>query len=200
MSKTPETLYHYTVGSKLEQIEKARRLEPRGYGMAASRREKPVLWWSANPLWEPTANKVVSRDGKNFYRPALRELQEMVGVYRYALDCRKPDGLNATGIKLIPWSRIPLIAKIDPVDIASMLRSAQTLGSTPTHWWGTLDPVPLSLQVTGLLRLETLDVSGPGEPTSWTPISMADAMQRFQALGNRIISSTATATPAARGI
>lgn len=200
MSKSPETLYHYTIGPKLRLIGDARRLEPRGYGMAASAREKPVLWWSENPLWEPSANKVMSLDGKSFFRPTLKELQENVGVYRFALDCRKPDGLHAVGIKLIPWARIPLIAKIDPGDVARMLRGGMNVGATPTHWWGTLEPVPLSLQVSGALRLERLDAAAPGQPTSWSAITFADALARFESLGTRVLMSTSTATPAARGI
>lgn len=198
--KLPEAVFHYTVGPKLPLIAGSRQLLPTGYGLALSSREKPVLWWSENPQWEPTATKAMSRDGETFFRPSVQEMQTTVGMYRFRLDCRNPDGLNKVGIKLVPWARMQLIAHIDPQEAVVMVSSGVKLGATPAHWWGCLDPVPVSLEKSGMLRLE----HRPGN--RWEPVEggLAAAVAAYERMveerGQRIQQSTATLQPRARGI
>jgi hypothetical protein len=199
--KLPESLFHYTVGVKLPGIATSRRLEPRGYGLAISKRERPVLWFSENPEWDPTATKVVSRDnGRTFVRPALSEMQVMVGIYRFRLDTRNPEALNAAGVKLVPWSRIQMVAHIDPKEAAVMVRSGLQLGATPTHWWGVMEPVPISLCVSGVLRLETRRPFGAGGRDEWMPIEMSEALADYESRGLRVRQAKASETPGAMGI
>lgn len=216
--KLPEALYHYTVGPKLPLIAASRRLEPAGFGLALSRREKPVLWFSENSQWEPTANKAMSSDGgRTFRRPSMRELRDTLGLYRFRLDTRNPAALNTAGIKVFPWTRAGLVAHIDPTDVARMVKSGLELGSTPSHWWGVLEPVPVSLEVSGLLRLEALHIpesgnaaesgseSGePGEASeaggTWMPLELTQAVAQWESKGLRIRQAKASETPRARGI
>ena len=199
--KIPEALFHYTVGPKLALIAQSKHLIPVGYGLASSQKERPVLWFSENPQWEPTATKVMSMDsGKTFMRPTLPMLQQTVGIYRYRLDTRNPEALNAAGIRLLPWSRVQLTARIDPKDVGLMVKAGMNLGATPTHWWGVMDPVPLSLEVSGVLRLETRVKPEAGMRESWEPVDMDEALAAYEARGLRVRQTRASETPGAMGI
>jgi len=199
--KIPEALYHYTVGPKLSLIAKSRHLAPTGYGLATSKKEKPVLWFSENCQWEPTATKVISTDGgKTFRRPEVRELQQFVGIYRFRLDTRNLEALNAAGIKLLPWTRLQTIARFDPRDINDMVTTGMTLGATPMHWWGVMEPVPVSLEVSGLLRLEICIHTGNDNPDTWDRISLADAITAWESRGLRVKQTTTSQTSMARGL
>jgi hypothetical protein len=163
--KLPEALYHYTVGPKLPLIESSGKLLPTNIGSDDPRRERPVLWWSANSSWEPTATKLVTLDGgKTAVRPSLEQLQALFGCYRFRLDTRNPSALHEVGLKLLPWSRMGMAARISPASVAHMVETGLEMGAVPTDWWGCLDPVPTSLEVSGVLKLHRLDASG------WTAI------------------------------
>jgi|GEM_PF-2133133 len=196
----PETLYHYTVGPKLALIAGSRHLAPKGYGLALSDKEKPVLWFSANPQWEPTATKVLSTNGKEFHRPSVQELLRLAGLYRFRLDIRIPEVLASMGIKLLPWTRIQTVSRIAPIEIQNMVISGIDLGATPMHWWGTLDSVPLSLEVSGLMTLEICRAAEIGADEVWERIPLAQAITEFQARGTRYHQGTATAMPGARSL
>lgn len=199
MSKPPDFLYHYTVGPKLAQIAQSGALLPRGF--EAEPREKPVLWLSENPQWEPTANKVMSRDGgQTFERPPLRQLQTLVGIFRFRLDTRKTGLLQELGIRLVPWSRIGTVAHISPRHIAAMIQRGMSWGATPTHWWGCMDPLPLSLEEQGALIIEAREPAPVGQQDSWQRVKMEQAIEFFRARNTRVGMTTATATPAARNV
>lgn len=199
--KFPGFLYHYTVGPKLPVIAASGHLMPIGYGMATSSREKPVLWFSENMQWEPTATKVISTDGgKTYKRPEASELQALMGIYRFRLDTRNPEALGAAGIRLIPWSRITLLAHIDIKDVAAMVSSGMDMGATPVHWWGIMEPLPTSLEVAGILRLEKCTSMDAGTPGSWAPVELARAVSDWESRGLRIKQTKASQTPRARGM
>jgi hypothetical protein len=199
MPKTPDFLYHYTVGAKLALIAQTGALIPKGF--EAEPREKPVLWLSENPQWEPTANKVVSRDGgKTFERLSLQELQNMVGIFRFRLDTRKAEVLRELGVRLVPWVRIGTVAHISPRHMAAMVTRGMSWGATPTHWWGCLDPLPLSLQEQDALTIEAREPAPLGQQQSWQPVTMEQAIESFRSRGIRVGMTTATATPAARNV
>lgn len=202
MAKLPDFLYHYTVGAKLPLIAKSGSLAPRRYSAAASPREKPILWWSENPTWDATANKPMSKDGgKTFFRPSLRELQQAVGIYRYRLDCRKPEALQAIGVKPIHWSRLPAVAHIAPNDVRDIVDRGLKFGATPTLWWGTLDLVPLSLAASGILALEVRHPVEAGQgQEQWAPASLEEEVVALSARNQRIAMTTPTLTPGARGV
>lgn len=162
--KFPEALYHYTVGPKLPLIAESGRLLPAKVG-AMDSREKPVLWWSANKTWDPTATKLVSFDGgRTVRRSSLDELRQLFGAYRFRLDTHNPAALHNIGLKLLPWTRAPMAARIPADDVARMTSVGVQMGATPMDWWGCLEEVPLSLETTGMLRLDRLGTQG------WEPV------------------------------
>lgn len=199
MSRTPEHLYHYTIGAKLALIAQTGALVPKGF--EAEPREKPVLWLSENPQWEPTANKVVSRDGGlTFERPTLLELQKMVGIFRFRLDTRQTALLQEHGVRLVPWTRIGTVAHISKRHMADMVKRGMAWGATPMHWWGCMDPLPLSLEDQGALIIEAREPVQVGQQQTWQRVTMAQAIDSFLARGIRVGMTTATAMPAAHNV
>lgn len=49
-------IWHYTVVERLQRILHEGELRPSSVGVP--KKEKPALWFSSNPLWEPTANRL----------------------------------------------------------------------------------------------------------------------------------------------
>lgn len=118
-------LWHYTAGHKLPLIREAGALRPNGAKIAA--RERPVLWFSAEPVYEPTAIKLVQMPGcAQPRRPSMGELHEMFGVFRFAVDREDP--------RLLTWQAAHRLARISPAGIANMLRAGVEIGAKPTNW------------------------------------------------------------------
>lgn len=186
MRKRP-ALFHYTFGPKLPLIERSGRLMPTGFGLALSSREKPILWWSANPQFETTAAKVMSMDaGKTFFRPDLPQLHELIGAYRFQLPASAP----CPG--LMPWTEIVRVARMDAREITGLVASGVKLGAKPVDWWGTCSPLELSEHLT----LECWDGS------SWSPVSggLPAAVEAYDRRGLNIGQTTTSNTPEARGL
>lgn len=200
--KVPEYLFHYTIGPKVQLIAAAGALRPNRQTVTASAREKAILWWSENPQWEPTANKVMSRDGgQTFERPSLQELMRVVGVFRFRLSCRNLEALRSVGLKVLPFQQLGLAARIDKRDMADMIQRGLQFGATPAHWWGSFEDVPLTLEAGGVLAIEAREpvASGQGQ-SKWERVTMEQAIASFQARGQRVAMTTTTLTPAARNV
>lgn len=202
MSKTPERLFHYTVGPKLPLILNSGSLVPKGYGMAASSRERPVLWLSENPVFEPTANKVISTDGgKTFIRPSLAELHDAAGIFRFQVDPERLMNHRKLPVKLYGWAKLQQVAHFARKDVSIMVDYGMKMGATPMHWWGAMEPIFTNLLEDGILELQQRSAPALGEgPNVWHSISLEQAVDDFLARGVHYKMTTATETPQARGI
>lgn len=128
-------LWHYTAGHKLPMIREARALYPNGAKIAP--REHPVLWFSAESVYEPTAIKLVQMPGSaRPRRPSMGELHEMIGVFRFAIDRADP--------RVLPWQAVHRLARISPVGVANMLRAGVEIGAKPTNWFGAFEKIELA--------------------------------------------------------
>ncbi len=186
MSRLP-TLFHYTVGPKLDLIARSGVLMPTGYGLALSEREKPVLWWSDAPFWEPTATKILSLDGgRTFVRPSFEEMRSQVGAFRFVLT---PCGARSVNLKR--WPALARLARIDEREAANMTASGVRMGAVPAGWWGCFEPVPLPL-------VEVQELQG----ADWATVAggLPAACSRWAARGIRVEHSSATREPRARGL
>jgi hypothetical protein len=133
-SSAEGALWHYTVGHKLPPIRNTGALLPTGVRIAPS--EAPVLWFSADPVYEPTAIKLVQMPSQHgLHRPTMSELHELIGVFRFRL--------ASDDERLVPWSRLQRRARISPTGVASMLRAGIEIGAKPTNWFGVMSPVAL---------------------------------------------------------
>jgi hypothetical protein len=67
------SLWHYTAGHKLAMIRESCALRPNGAKVAPN--ERPVVWFSADALYEPTAIKLLQMPGQaRLRRPSVAEL------------------------------------------------------------------------------------------------------------------------------
>lgn len=213
----PEFLYHYTIGAKLRLIagsgHEGGELQTRGHGAAPG--EKPVLWLSANPQWEPTATKVISLDGgRTFMRPSLAQLHAAAGLFRFRVRPRQVVAeLESRGIecKLVPWTRIAMVARIQPAAMVDMVQRGLSWGATPMHWWGCMGALPLWLEQSGAMVFEGIgDGAGGGAGggggdvaagrMAWRQMTMSEGIEAFNARGVRVAMGTATEMPAARNL
>ena len=151
--------YHYTNGHKLEPIRKAARLLPAVVGI--ERTEKPIVWFSSHPYWEPTATKPI-QNGKSFRLPDLEELDGLVGLYRFVFT-GNPEQLHSLGI-------LQIRANIRSKTLKGLKQVGLGFGANPEQWSGSLRPVPLED-----LRLEKLF-----ELREWRPISFEDGIRAFK--------------------
>lgn len=135
--------------------------------------EKPVLWFSANPVYEPTAIKLIA-SGDRAFRPTVEVLHHLIGIFRF--------GLNAKDARLMPFNRIQRIAHISPKEAAAMVASGLRIGAKPSHWTGSLVPIPLS-------ELEFEEWTGD----TWVSGSLPEAIERIQNTKGSLASASAHA-------
>lgn len=170
---TRQCLWHYTFGHKLPLIVTDAALRPNGAKIAPS--EKPVLWFSADQVFEPTAVKLVHVPGKTrLQRLSVLELHAMVGVFRF--------GIAAADERLIPWVGLQRRARISKPGVASMLRAAVEVGAKATNWHGTMTDVALDDLV-----FEAWDGS------SWAPADLCQALDSVLPKLGYVASASAAA-------
>jgi hypothetical protein len=97
--------------------------------------ELPVLWFSKNDQFEPTAAKgMITPDG-GVKLMTHTQMAQMLGIFRFSL----PD----TDIRLISWQRLPMRAKIPKKTVRYLIDVGVKRGAKPNDWVGTLVPIPL---------------------------------------------------------
>jgi hypothetical protein len=129
------SLWHYTAGHKLQLIQESCALHPNGAKVAPN--ERPVVWFSADSVYEPTAIKLLQMPGQaRLRRPTVAELHELVGVFRFAID--------RADTRLVAWPALHRKARISAVGVANMIRAGVEIGATPMNWFGALEEIPLA--------------------------------------------------------
>jgi hypothetical protein len=125
----PDFAWHYTTGWHFVQIVKSNVLLPATAYIA--RRELPIIWFSLEQFWEPTAQKAMNP----------LQLLGMNGTYLHG------GGLIRFGIspsRLIPWPQLGRLARIPSRIMRSLERVARHQGARPELWCGTIDgPIAL---------------------------------------------------------
>lgn len=135
--------WHYTTGHKAEQIIASGMLMPASAYIGAS--EKPVVWFSMHPYFEPTARKaLVGREGTS-----TASLEEMIdhggGLFRFGTAPRT----------LLCGEALARKARINSFTWASLKRIGREQGADPSLWFGHIGALPID----GLTfeRLDSLD-------------------------------------------
>src|SRR5438093_9709142 len=73
-------IWHYTVGYHTESILKDKMLKPSTEGVPPG--ERPVVWFTTNPGWEPTATKAMIENGRRVSLTKERTEEECGGLFR----------------------------------------------------------------------------------------------------------------------
>lgn len=126
----PETLWHYTTGQKLELILKTGEIRPSTARLDPD--EKPVVWFSSRPTWEPTATKC-PLSGK---LGQIITAEAQAGLVRVAVS---PE------IAPYAFQALPLIAGTSPRTCIGLILAGLELGADPNQWRFTPKPVPVAL-------------------------------------------------------
>jgi len=146
-------IWHYTTGKKFESIVRDGLIMPAIAGV--EQRERPIVWFSENQVWEETANKL-RRDREGRLIPLDKKQTHELGR-----------GLVRIGVseETAPhrWPALKRLGRISSKTAARLVRAAYRDGADPMQWRGTFDPVPRSLWV----AVEVL------ENDEWVPVPVA---------------------------
>jgi hypothetical protein len=129
-------VWHYTYGPTIERILREGCLMPGELPDDRPdiyKREKAVVWFSANQDWEPTSVKPAQdvATGEIIELTTRTEHQEFWGCYRIGVDPKI----------LKPWMRIQKVARIHPLLVRGLEYVGREAGANPDDWWGTVFPV-----------------------------------------------------------
>ncbi|AMC99350.1 hypothetical protein [Halomonas chromatireducens] len=142
-------LYHYTSERHhLPMILASGELR----GRADMEGERPLVWFSAHPFWEPTATKPRWTGGL-LVPQTFEEYSDVFGCVRFALPA--DDG------RLMDWRRACKFARIPKRDRWAMESIGKEAGGDPRHWLAVVGPVPLEE-----LKVERL------EGNQWQPMEV----------------------------
>lgn len=143
-----EFVWHYTTVRCLGMIRASGFIFPATVRIEPQ--EKPVVWFSANQEWEPTATKLyVGSDGET--RAATR--QEMIEA---------DGGLARLGIppdQAVPWWKIKKTAKIPNRVWRGLIISAKQDGASAKDWCAVVGSLPLNK----ISAIEVMDENGVWE-------------------------------------
>ena len=126
---TPAIVWHYTTLGYFRSILRDGFIKPATEYVPPG--ERPVVWFSSNPVWENSAAKGVTE------RRKMRTLtfEEHVGV-----------GLVRIGVQSATapyqWQEIKELSHMDASVAQNLYNVAIAEGARPGEWYGTFDPVP----------------------------------------------------------
>ena len=128
----PPMVWHYTTAPSFAAIRKDGLIRPSTMYLTPG--ERPIVWFSSDPLWEHTVVKGVRAfDGSVIQLGMSGLLARGVGLIRIGVD---PDTAPMTWPELKRHSRMP--AKI----ARGLVRVANGWGASASKWRGTFDAVP----------------------------------------------------------
>lgn len=150
--------WHYTIGSYLERILGGGMLVPATAGVEAP--ERPVVWFSLNQHWEPTATKgIFGNDGAR----RMATMEEMWalgdGLFRFGTPARS----------LLAGETLIRKARISRRTWADLGRSASKCGGDSRDWLGHIGALPIADMRMQLLR--SVDGAWSDVPTTMEAIS-----------------------------
>lgn len=130
--------WHYTIADRALAILKSGFIYPATAGVPEG--ERPVVWFSAQTHWEPTANKIVVLPGGYQRIMTTKEMFAHCELWRFGTDIRN----------LIPWMQLRSVARIKRFHQRRMIAAAHQVHADPIKWYGSLCQVPteyLSVEV-----------------------------------------------------
>jgi hypothetical protein len=115
-------IWHYTKHVHLPAITKERLIKPAEKYIGVN--ERPIVWFSTNPLWERTVHDIQQLLAMGIY-PARIGVSEETAPY--------------------PFNKLRRLSRMKARTADDLINAASRLGADPKEWRGTLDPVPSEL-------------------------------------------------------
>ncbi|AWB33939.1 hypothetical protein [Orrella marina] len=129
-----EFVWHYTTGDhRLKSITGLGFLIPSNVGAP---KERPLLWFSANQEYEPTAIKMVARADGSIEQLTFEQQNELAGCVRF--------GLPAADRRLMSWKRACSFARTPRVVRTAMEQTGIQCGGNPAHWFAVSELIPVN--------------------------------------------------------
>ncbi|EKS9884142.1 hypothetical protein BTK96_001049 [Burkholderia pyrrocinia] len=120
-------VWHYTACEHLAKIVKSGELRPSNAG---SPETAPLLWFSTNQRWEPTARKLVAEPGVQGLRPLSFHMQaKLFGCVRF--------GLSASDPQLMDWKAACTFDGTSREKRRAMELRGKRDGASPKDWFAT---------------------------------------------------------------
>ena len=146
-------VYHYCPASYVSRIVDAGVLRPSSAG--GSTRERPTLWFTFRPTYEPTALKVYGRTRELTKQLSLHEQYKLLGLARF---------VAPADLAPLTWREWVRTSGVRGVEATRMVRAARRLGSDPSLYRATYDAVALGACV----GVEVWDGEGWGQTSSYS--------------------------------
>lgn len=124
-------IWHYTVVERLQKILQDGELRPSAQGLPA--KEQPALWFSSNPQWDPTVNRLWQDIDGRVMR--LNKDQTHVlggGLARIGVT---PDAAP------LDWKAFKQVSGISTARAKRIYEEAIHIGARPGEWFASLEPV-----------------------------------------------------------
>ena len=98
--------------------------------------EAPMLWFSANQQWEPTATKMIRNSAGATVSMTFKQQVQMVGCIRF--------GMGADDCRLLDWKAACAFAGTPRDSRRALERVGKKKGADPAHWFATAATIPLA--------------------------------------------------------
>ena len=153
MTELPALAWHYTTGLHFERICTSGLLMPAIAGVEHP--EKPILWFSLNQYWEPTASKGWEfPDGTTRTLTMEETFERAGGLVRFGCPLR----LLRAGEALRKEARMKSAVWL------GLAAEGKRQGAKVSDWWGTTKPMPI-----GGLAVEVMNPDWRWEPVRPAP-------------------------------
>lgn len=103
-------------------------------GRADCENERPLVWFSLHPLWEPTATKPVWEHGV-LVQLTRSQYKSRAGLARISIPADDP--------RLMDWRTACKYAGIPTRDRKAMEAVGKKAGGKPEHWFAAPGPIPI---------------------------------------------------------
>jgi hypothetical protein len=127
-------LYHYTTGQKWKLIDADGVIKLCDGPLQMQKKERPVAWFSTNPVYEPSAIKFAADSRGRQTRLTYEQMHQLAdGTYRISIE-----------LAAAPHNYAAFIVKSGiPLDEARYLAEVGIhWGADPNHWFVSFEPVP----------------------------------------------------------
>lgn len=125
--------WHYAPWAHLPAIVESGGLRGSNAGAAG---ELPMLWFSANQQWEPTATKMLQNNAGATVSLTFKQQAERFGCIRF--------GLSATDPRLLNWKDACTVAGTPRATRRILENVGKKKGADPAHWFATTAIIPLT--------------------------------------------------------
>jgi hypothetical protein len=127
-----EMVWHYAPWAYLPAIVESGVLQASNAG---AENEQPMLWFSANQQWEPTATKMITTKGGSLAPQTFKQQAVRLGCIRF--------GLAANDLRLLKWTDACITAGTPRKQRRKMENVGRRMGGNPAHWFASAESISL---------------------------------------------------------